>query len=259
MRGETLNDRRSTSLLFGKLRDPNIKALAAHFDLFVDQEDELQWDLQTDNLTVNGRRVRFSRYFGRADTFGQSTDQMSANYYLMRNYLLAHPEIRCHNRGYERDTPTKAANLILARSVGLQIPRTLIGTKAELDDSIVKPLTGGHYVVQGASARYAAIIQQRIRGINRRLFVVEEHSFGFEIRTAELDYRQDAAVELRQCEFSTELVEQAFELASRLRLSYAALDFVDQYFLEINTMPMFAAFDQLIDGQIARAIRYALE
>jgi len=246
-------------MLFGKLRDPNIRALSTHFEQFVDQEDTLQWDLQTDVLTVNGKTLCFNIYFGRADTFGPSTDQMSANYYLMRNYLLAHPAIKRHNRTYERDVPTKAANILLARSVGFVTPQTVIGTQSGIADSIVKPLTGGHYVVPGGSAQYPAIIQERIHGTNRRLFIVGNQSFGFDIISRELDYRKDAFVEIRQSSFSSSLVAKAFDLASLMGLSYSALDFVEEYFLEINTMPMFAAFDQLAKGQIADAIRYSLD
>jgi hypothetical protein len=243
------------AVLFGKIRDPNIAALTSHFDLLIDQEDELSWDLEADSLEVNGYPIHFTRYFGRADTFGPSTDQMSANFFLMKNYLLAHPEIRRHNQTYERETPTKASNLFLAKRIGLTIPQTIIGKHAVLVDSIVKPLTGGHYVVAGSSARYAAIIQERINGINRRLFLVGHKTFGFEISSSALDYRVDAAVELRRTNFSSTIIEKSFKLAGTLGLSYTALDFVDDYFLEINSMPMFAAFDRLLEGQIARAIR----
>jgi dsRNA-specific ribonuclease len=255
-----LSDRLAySSCLFGKLRDPNISALSPYFDLFIDQEDTLHWDLDSDTLFVNGNAVQFASYFGRADTFGHSTDRMAANYFLMKNYLIAHPEIRRHNRTYERETPTKASNLLLAKSMGLKIPRTVIGQQVDMADSIVKPLTGGHYVVAGSSANYAAIIQERIHGPNRRLFIVGSESFGFQVKSSELDYRKDAAAELQHAFFSQELIDRSIQMAKRLGLSYTALDFVGDYFLEINSMPMFVAFDQLLQGQIAKAIRYTLD
>jgi D-alanine-D-alanine ligase-like ATP-grasp enzyme len=43
-----------------------------------------------------------------------------------------------------------------------------------------------------------------------------------------------------------------------LGLTFGAADFIDETFLEINTMPMFVAFDQVADGAIAKSIYYGL-
>ena len=247
--------------LFGKIRDPNIRCLLPLFDLFIDQEAALEWDLDEDVLLHNREVVSFTSYFGRADVFGDSTDLMKANYFLLRNFLLAHPEISRHNKAYERETPLKAANLYWARKHGFTIPRTTVGVCLEgfeVSNAVVKPLTGGHYVVEGVRARYPAIIQQKVRGSNRRLFLVGEQHFGFEIASDALDYRTDPSVKIKICPFPEDVVRSALGYSRYLGLTFAALDFIDNVFLEINTMPMFSAFDLLTDGQLSKAVRDSL-
>ena len=248
-----------TAALFGKKEDPNIAALVPLFDIFIDQESHLHWDLDADKLFVNGVSVTFTKYFGRSNVFGKVTDQMAANYFLMRNYLLAHKNIKRLNQGYERETPTKAANLLLAKKLGLQIPKTVIGTDIDEEEAIVKPLTGGFHVEQRSKALFTAILQKRIRCTNRRLFVVGDEMFSFEIQTTKLDYRKDPDLRIAIAEFDEETIKHSKNLADEMGLSYAALDFVENYFLEINSMPMFVAFDQITSGKLAKAIRASLD
>jgi hypothetical protein len=248
-----------TAALFGKKEDPNIAALVPLFDIFIDQESHLHWDLDTDKLFVNGEPVTFTKYFGRSNVFGKVTDQMAANYFLMRNYLIAHKNIKRFNQDYERETPTKASNLILAKKLGLRIPKTVIGTEIDEEEAIVKPLTGGFHVEQRSKALFTAILQKRIRGTNRRLFVVGNEIFSFEIQTTELDYRKDPDLRIALAEFDEKTIKYSKKLADEMRLSYAALDFVENYFLEINSMPMFVAFDQITSGKLAKAIRASLD
>jgi len=248
-----------TAALFGKKEDPNIAALVPLFDIFIDQESDLRWDLDSDVLFVNGEAVTFTKYFGRSNVFGKLTDQMSANYFLIRNYLLAHKNIRRLNQLYERETPTKAANLALARSLGMLVPRSVIGTSIDEEDAIVKPLTGGSYVKTGSKAVFAAILQKKISGLNRRLFIVGKETFGFEILSSKLDYREDPDVRIGTTEFDQITVMNSKKLASEMGLTFSALDFVGDFFLEINSMPMFVAFDQFAGGRIAKSIRLNLD
>ncbi len=246
------------AMLFGKKIDPNVACLAPLFDLFVDQESHLHWDLESGELFVNGQLISFSKYFGRSNVFGKVTDHMASNYFLIRNYLFAHPEIKRHNQLYERETPTKAANLVLAKSLGLMIPKTVIGMKIDDENSIIKPLTGGFHATAGSTSLFTAILQKRISGPNRRLFIVGKETFGFQILSNKLDYRDDPDVRIGVAEFDQTTIDKSKKLAAKLGLSYTAIDFVGNYFLEINSMPMFAAFDQIMDGKIGLAIRRSL-
>lgn len=248
-----------TTVLFGKKEDPNINLLLPFYDGFIDQESDLEWDLESDKLSVNGVETIFSHYFGRSNVFGKVSNLMMANYYLMKNYLIAHPEISRHNHKYEQETPTKASNLLLAKKTGLKIPRTVIGTSIDETDAIIKPLTGGFHTSPGSKAIFTAILQQRIIGVNRRLFVVGKQSFGFDIHSTKLDYRDDPNVSITASVFDDATIDKAHQLAELLGLTYAALDFVGDYFLEINTLPMFAAFDPLTNGNLAKSIRHSLD
>jgi hypothetical protein len=248
-----------TALLFGKLEDPNIRALAPLFDVFVDQEAEIEWSINDDLIRVGNTLVTFDKFFGRANVFGKSTDQMAANFFLIKNYLLAHSSIKRHNSKYERETPTKAANLILAKRIGLCIPETIIGTKSNFENGIVKPLTGGFQVQNGNSSIYASILQEKIVGKNRRVFIIGGKTFGFEIQSNFLDYRIDPSVKISEINISKDMSSKCLSLAGNLGLTYAAIDFISDYFLEINSMPMFVAFDVVSNNKLATEIRDSLD
>jgi len=241
--------------LFGKKSDPNIAALVRHFEIFIDQDSHMHWDLETDQFFVNGKEMFFTKYFGRADVFEENNFQKYSNYHLMQNYLLSHPHILRHNPRYSRETPIKAANLVTAKRVGLRVPRTVIGTKSALEDCIVKPLTGGAHAVAGNEAQYTAIVQERMYGMNRRLFLVGDQHFGFELKTNKLDYRDDPNTTVSPWDFDPDLIEKTREVAKRVGLTYCAADFMDDVFLEVNSGPMFAAFDAKVNGRLAKAIR----
>lgn len=248
-----------TALLFGKMEDPNIEALAPLFDVFVDQEAEIEWSINDDLIRVNNELVTFNKFFGRANVFGKSTDQMAANFFLIKNYLLAHSSIKRHNSKYERETPTKATNLILAKRIGLCIPETIIGTKSDFENGIVKPLTGGFQVQEGNSSIYASILQEKIIGKNLRVFVIGGKTFSFEIQSNFLDYRMDPSVKIIETNTSEDISNKCLCLAEKLGLTYAAVDFIDNYFLEINSMPMFIAFDVVSNDKLSTEIRDSLD
>ena len=85
-----------------------------------------------------------------------------------------------------------------------------------------------------------------------------EELSGGEIHSEKLDYRDDPSVSLCETTFDQDDLLRSKRLAKSIGLTYAALDFIDNYFLEINSMPMFVAFDQISMGKIAKAIRFTL-
>jgi len=244
-----------TYVLFGQMSDPNIAAVRQYFDVFVDQEANLTWDLETDTLSVDGEPLKMTAFFGRANVFAENTHQKYNNWHLFVNYLACHPDIRRYNRRYDRETPTKARNLYLAKTVGLPIPKTIIGRGPMDGDCVVKPLTGGSHCVADNEARYTAIVQERIRGMNRRLFLVGKQHAGFKLHTTMLDYRDDPNTRLEVEHFDDDTVMRVRAVAKKLGLTYCAADFMDDTFLEVNSGPMFAAFDRTVNGALGRAIR----
>ena len=47
-------------VLFGQMQDPNIASLRPYFDLFLDQEADYTWDLNTNILVQGGEPVTIS-------------------------------------------------------------------------------------------------------------------------------------------------------------------------------------------------------
>ena len=241
-------------VLFGQMQDPNIASLRPYFDLFLDQAADYTWDLNTNTLVHGGEPVIMRGFFGRANVFSENTHQRYNNWYLMANYLKSNPDVACYNRDYDHITPIKAANLRRALDAGLEIPRTIIG-KGPLDgDCIVKPLTGGLHCQLGNESLYTGIIQHRMTGINRRLFLVGDQHFGFKLETTKLHYRDDPHAKVLANHFSPELVSKVRTVARGLGLTFCAADFMDDVFLEVNSGPMFAAFNNVVEGALAKAI-----
>jgi len=248
-----------TALLFGQMSDPNIAALRDHFDLFVDQNQDIHWDITTDTLTVDGYEIYFNASFGRANVFGETNWTMYANAYLMSNYVRSHPNIKQYNPKYEEETPYKLKNLVLAKEYGLNIPDTEAGKETERPDTIMKPITGGAHAVHGARAQYPVILQQRINGLNKRLFVIGRDIFVFGLASKYLDYRDDPNPSLFVSEIDRVIVQQVRKLMGKINLTFCAADFIDDgnktWFLEINSNPMFAAFNDVVAGDIAESLR----
>lgn len=243
-----------TSVLLGQPSDPNIKALIPHFDMLINQTDIVEWDMDEDILTVNGVDVRMTSYFGRANVFEQNTEQKRDTFYLLKNYVEAHDNIKRYNKGYNFETPMKAYNLFEAKRLGFRVPRTMIGYATNYVESIKKPLTGGKHVIIGNRSLSPAILQERQPGRNLRLFVVGGDVFAFEVQSRFLDYRDDPQAEVVVASLPPQLVRKAKELAYVLGLDFCAMDFMEDVFLEVNTGPMFAAFDSTVDGTLSRAI-----
>jgi hypothetical protein len=105
-----------------------------------------------------------------------------------------------------------------------------------------------------------AIVQRRLDSPELRLYVVGATSVAFELRSPSLDYRerQDATI----CEVEVPWLEEHAlrRLMEALRMDFGAADFKrdpgtgDWVFLELNTSPMFALFDEICGGDIGRAI-----
>jgi hypothetical protein len=251
-----------TAALFGSLQDPNIKALEDEFDLFIDQDGDLHWDLRRNILYYEGAPIEFNAAFGRSDVFGENSYNKYYNAYLFSNYVQANDSISKYNRDYERETPYKLSNLIAARECGLMIPHTEAGKEIKRPDTIMKPITGGHHARPGSRFEVPVILQDRIVGLNKRLFIIGADQFTFGIATKELDYRDDPNPALFVSDINDGIVFQTRALMRQLGLTFAAADFIDDghdtWFLEINSGPMFAAFNNVVHGAIAESLRHNL-
>jgi len=137
---------------------------------------------------------------------------------------------------------------------------------------VVKPINGGDLcrplseVLEGTDEREGnaaspAIVQQRLEPPEVRVYVVGRRLFAFRVISDELDYRASNATRVEPYDALPKPLGKALlALAERLGLDWAAADFKtdpsdgELCFLEINSAPMFVAFDQACEGQLCIAM-----
>ena len=193
----------------------------------------------------------------------------------MHGWLLAHPEVRVFNADMHPVAGNKPAALLQARAHGLRIPHTWVCNdmarlKSRLGQApaIAKPVAGGGHCqtldeavsqVSHAQAAMPALIQPRLIAPEYRVFVIGEQVLTFEVSSPSLDYRvnQDAVV----CPAPNPPEAAGLQaLMKTLRMDFGAADFKTDpdtgalVFLELNTSPMFAHFDEVSDGAVCGAM-----
>lgn len=243
------------------------------------------WDIQGDRLVVDGHPIRPAAAFIRYDVFTNLSDsrpssayRANAWYSTLMAWIRAHPRVRSFNARTDGSL-LKAEVLVEARRNGFEIPRTLVTNDLKflvegvpVDEWVVKPVTGGEYcqplgpMVAGAErkrdvAAAPAIVQERLVGPDVRIYRIGNTFAAFAIHSSALDYREDESCRLDYLpKPPAGIVGKLRELSDRLALDFLAADFKHcpltgrLKFLEINTAPMFLAFDLASDGRITDAI-----
>ncbi|MGK7940232.1 MAG: hypothetical protein AB4062_08810 [Crocosphaera sp.] len=283
-----------TLLVAGGHLDPNLGALVATAkeagvlvqDLRHGVKDSppLSWQLNQGSLKVNNQEIKPDGAFIRYDVFAGMEDsrpQVSKRamgwYQTLQGWLLSESKIRLFNRYQSPIGGNKGATLVMAQQSGLQIPETIItNEEAQLrqDDprtAIAKPVAGGDYCYgleellmrvefRSGCAATPAIVQNRLVSPEIRIYVIGEQALAFEMRSQSLDYRvkQDAEV-ISLSEVPSE-VESLRVLMAKLNMDFGAADFKSDpqtgklIFLELNTSPMFARFNQVSQGALCKAM-----
>lgn len=251
-----------------------------------DHHPWILWDLPGDRLVVDGREIRPRAAFVRHDVFTNLADKRPASahrafawYTTVVSWIAAHQEIRYLNRKSFDQGSLKPYALHLARELGLAIPPTYVTNHmASLDrleagkPKIVKPVNGGAHTKKlpevldatelrnGASAA-PAIVQTELVQPEVRVYGVGGRFLAFAMESDELDYRENQSARVRPLpEVPQGLQEPLARLMERVGLQFGAADFKTDadtgqlMFLEINTSPMFAAFDRVSDGAVSKAI-----
>ncbi|HEX9940481.1 MAG TPA: hypothetical protein VGG03_00580 [Thermoanaerobaculia bacterium] len=247
----------------------------------------ITWEMASGRLLIDGEEIRPRAAFVRYDVFTHLADGRPASsfragswYTAVTGWLAAHEEVRILNRRSLHQSTNKPHVLHLARQAGLAVPATLVTNHlAELPafaperPKIVKPINGGGYCQRldeiladtesrgDGVASAPAIVQTELVPPEVRVFGVEERFLAFSVASEDLDYRvrQSAKVE-PLAEVPEGLAEGLGRLMDRLGLDFGAADFKTcpetgrLLFLEINSGPMFAAFDQASGGAVTGAI-----
>ena len=245
----------------------------------------LRWDLAGDALLVDGQPVRPSSIFLRHDVFAAMADPRPAVaeralawYTLVSGWALAHDELRLFNRRSRQYGANKPLALHLAHALGLRVPATAFtnDVMALREDvggpRVVKPIGGGGLCEplpevlartptrEGVAAQ-PAIVQERLESPEIRVYVVGRRLFAFRVISDQLDYRADDATRVEPFEaLPADVGRPLLALAEHLGLDWAAADLKTDprdgalRFLEINSAPMFVAFDIACEGRLCDAM-----
>lgn len=239
------------------------------------------WDVRANCLLDEGQVLQPHAAFIWQDvfTFLQSNkpqDQAVARewYNAVAGWLLCHPDVKVFNRAFLGRGPVNKPHMLhLALQFGLEIADTFITNDGRQMDELAvtqawvsKPVSGGAHcqelAVSGWSCAlsYPQIVQRKLQQPELRVFRVGEEWFGFHVSSPELDYRVSSSTQVVAAPVPGDVREKMGMLTDHLGLDFAAADFKTDpvsgrlQFLEINTSPMFAGFDQVVSGALCRAM-----
>jgi glutathione synthase/RimK-type ligase-like ATP-grasp enzyme len=173
----------------------------------------------------------------------------------------------------------KPLQLSKVKQIGVTIPQTLISNDAQeissfvrsLDKAIFKPVYGGAHAklvtadhleprrLSLAASIAPVTIQEYIPGTNIRSYVIGQSVYAAEIRTQQLDFREDAQAQLIPVDLPAAVEQQCLEIARALKLEWTAIDWRcrpsgEYVFLEANPSPMFLHFERQTGFPITRKL-----
>lgn len=237
----------------------------------------LEIDFSSQRFVLNGEVISPTAVFIRHDVFlaaatGAPEDDAAALnwHHAVRGWFAARPQVTMFNRLGRAHENNKLENLCLAVDEGLLIPRTRIVSKHERHEgSIRKPVAGGAYTQDAGvpfgerEREYPRFVQNRLLRPEVRVFRIGDELIAFAINSDSLDYRAAKDVRIEVTATPAEIAAPLMRLCTRLGLDFAAADFMRDedgvlHFLEVNTQPMFAAFDDASDGKLCDLILDAL-
>lgn len=281
-------------LVAGGASDPNLAALLAAFDrakraaqpvLVGERIPSLAWEPVGGPLIIDGVPRSPRALFLRHDVFGTMgapdpglAARAMAWTATLAGWVMASPEVRTPNRGMWSSANHKPAALALADQVGLRPPATVVTNDRAAAvaflgscDKIAKPVAGGDLarplgeameMASRSEGPFAApaIIQERLLPPEVRVYVIGDRTFAFEVKSRHLDYRAANDAEVIALDVvPAGIAASLLRLARAMALDFCAADFKTAgdgalRFLEVNTSPMFARFDQASGGRLCDAL-----
>lgn len=283
----------SALLLAGGAHDPNLTAVAAAVERagcgLIDLRTSdafspgFAWTIPGAEAFVDEKHLAVEGAFMRHDVFASMNDarvevanRASAWYQSIAGFVLANPDVAFFNRDIAHTATNKPAQLALAARCGLRVPQTSItnvyGTMlGRRGPSIAKPVGGGGFCrslddsiaaaeFREGRAAMPAIVQSRLVAPEIRIYVIGDVTIAFEMRSPSLDYRELQDADVSPLSEPPPEANRLRGLMAALRMDFGAADFKtdpdsgDLTFLELNTSPMFARFDQVCGGRVGDAI-----
>lgn len=233
-------------------------------------------------LEIDGAPIAPTALWLRHDVFGALADRRPAVVQRAQAWFDAligwaslRPDLRWPNRAALGRRINKVTQLALAHAHGLHIPTTWVTNDLsrlapEAPGLVAKPISGGGHCMPmtalltgidpDGAAPQPAFVQARQAGPELRVYLVGERLFAWEIATTALDHRTDPAAGLRESALPADVAAPLRALARTLGLELAAADFKRDptsgapVFLEINTQPMWTAYDTASGGALADAM-----
>lgn len=281
-------------LIAGGARDPNLEWLARAAEAagasvrraFVLDRTEpgFSWQLESGAAELDGAPLAADAAFLRYDVFTppiakDGLDRNLAWFAALSGWANAQAGLRLFNRRLESRASLKLAMLPLARAHGLAVPATLVSNvEAALAGwprpAIAKPAAGGGYtglldealaVAGWADGRSPApaIVQQQLEYPEYRVYRVGAAFHWFAIHSPAIDYRprRDTQIHyLGEAEPAPGLDAALAGLCDAVGADFCACDLKSPpgggvpMFLELNSGPMFAAFDAAAGGALCLAM-----
>lgn len=242
------------------------------------------WDLRKNSprhenheIRPKGAFIRYAFTDSNTDNKKHAAQRASGWYSTIYGWLLSQPDIRLLNRSCSPRVGNKPAILKLAQRCQLEVPETVITNDQEIverlstSQSVTKPVAGGDYCYDLSSILntiefrdgYSAtpgFIQNKLVSPEIRIYIIGNYCFSFEMQSRSLDYRIQQDVEVIPLEKHPPEIEGLKQLMRTLKMNFGAADFKTDrdtgrlLFLELNSSPMFAAFDQVIHGNLCHAM-----
>ena len=246
------------------------------------------WDMSDAGGVVmcdeSGAAITADAAFMRQDVFrylrtGDQADALDARAWrvLFDGWLAANPEIGRFNAGFLAEGANKPHALLLAAQAGLPVPRTRVTALVEAaaamledGDTIYKPIDGGDHcraLTHEALIQYVSgllprpyILQERLIAPELRVFRIGDPFMSFRVDSPSLDYREHQDAALSPVPTPPQIIPGLRRLTDALGLDFCAADFKTRAsdgalcFMEVNSNPMFAAFDDASEGALCRAM-----
>ncbi len=255
-----------------------------------DSHPSITWDMSEDTLHINDVPVHPFAVFLRHDVFSSLSQGTAASshralawYSTIFGWCLAHSHIGLLNRHFAPQYANKPYILFQAQQAGLEIPDTWITNDTlslekllEQNELIAKPVNGGDYCqdlnkifnalphIDGRAAG-PAIVQTKLVAPDVRVYGICGDYYAYSIQGDALDYRTSDNISITPITTLPTYILSGLQcLMKNLKMDFGAADFKTcpttgrLLFLEINSAPMFAAFDRVSENAISKRIAECL-